>query len=98
MVPPKSSTGIQKAFMKTIIQSLRILFVLTLLTGIIYPLAITGVANVLFPAAAEGSVVIVDTKIAGSNLLAQKFEAAKYFWPRPSAADYATVASSAANK
>jgi K+-transporting ATPase ATPase C chain len=84
--------------MKTIIQSLRIYIVLTLLTGILYPLAMTGIAQLLFPRQANGSKIIENGKFIGSDLLAQKFESPKYFWPRPSAADYATVASGASNK
>jgi K+-transporting ATPase ATPase C chain len=72
--------------------------VLTLLTGIIYPLAMTGVAQLLFPKQANGSRIIEQGKLVGSDLIAQKFESPKYFWPRPSAADYATVASGASNK
>lgn len=85
-------------FMKTTIQSIRILIVLTILTGIIYPLAVTGFAKVLFPSQANGSLITENGKVIGSELLAQKFEAPKYFWPRPSGADYATVASGATNK
>jgi K+-transporting ATPase ATPase C chain len=84
--------------MKVILQSLRIYIVLTLLTGIIYPLAMTGVAQLLFPRQANGSRIVEQNKLVGSNLIAQKFEDPKYFWPRPSAADYATVASGASNK
>ncbi len=84
--------------MKTILQSLRIYVVLTLLTGIIYPLALTGIAQVLFPRQANGSRIIQQHKLIGSELIAQKFESARYFWPRPSAADYATVPSGASNK
>jgi K+-transporting ATPase ATPase C chain len=84
--------------MKTTIQSLRIYIVLTLLTGIIYPLAMTGVAQILFPKQANGSRVVEQNQLIGSDLIAQKFESPKYFWPRPSSADYATVASGASNK
>ena len=84
--------------MKTIIQSLRIYIVLTLLTGILYPLAMTGVAQLLFPKQANGSRIVENGKLVGSDLLAQKFESQKYFWPRPSAADYSTVPSGASNK
>ncbi len=84
--------------MKTIIQSLRIYIVLTLLTGIIYPLAITGAAQLLFPKQANGSRIIEQNKLVGSDLLAQKFESTRYFWPRPSAGDFATVPSAASNK
>jgi K+-transporting ATPase ATPase C chain len=84
--------------MKVILQSLRIYVVLTLLTGIVYPLAMTGVAQLFFPKQANGSRVIDQNKLVGSDLLAQKFENPKYFWPRPSAADFATLPSGASNK
>jgi K+-transporting ATPase ATPase C chain len=84
--------------MKTIIQSLRIYLVLTLLTGILYPLAMTGVAQLLFPKQANGSRTFENSKLVGSDLLVQKFESPRYFWPRPSSADYATVPSGASNK
>jgi K+-transporting ATPase ATPase C chain len=84
--------------MKVIFQSLRIYLVLTLLTGIVYPLAMTGVAQLFFPKQANGSRVIDQNKLVGSDLLAQKFENPKYFWPRPSAGDFATLPSGASNK
>ena len=84
--------------MKVILQSLRIYVVLTLLTGILYPLAMTGVAQLVFPKQANGSRITEDGKLVGSDLIAQKFESPKYFWPRPSSADYATVPSGASNK
>jgi K+-transporting ATPase ATPase C chain len=84
--------------MKTTLQSLRIYIVLTVLTGVIYPLAITGVAQLFFPKQANGSRIIENGKLIGSDLLVQKFESPKYFWPRPSAADYATLPSGASNK
>lgn len=84
--------------MKITLQSLRIYLVLTLLTGIVYPLAMTGIAQLLFPKQANGSRILEQNKLVGSDLLAQKFESPRYFWPRPSAADYATAASGASNK
>jgi potassium-transporting ATPase KdpC subunit len=84
--------------MKITLQSLRIYLVLTLLTGIVYPLAMTGIAQLFFPKQANGSRILERNKLVGSDLLAQKFESPRYFWPRPSAADYATVASGASNK
>jgi K+-transporting ATPase ATPase C chain len=84
--------------MKTILQSLRIYVVLTLLTGILYPLAMTGVAQLFFPKQANGSRIVENGKLIGSDLIAQKFESPRYFWPRPSGGDYATVASGASNK
>lgn len=75
-----------------LLQSIRALLVLTLITGVIYPLAVTLVGQSLFPVQAQGSLTS-----AGSALLAQKFSQNKYFWPRPSAGDYQTVASAASN-
>ena len=84
--------------MKTTLQSLRIYLVLTLLTGIIYPLAMTGIAQLLFPKQANGSRFVENANLTASELIAQKFESPRYFWPRPSSADYGTVASGASNK
>jgi K+-transporting ATPase ATPase C chain len=58
---------------------------LTLLTGLVYPLAMTGIAGVLFPNQAGGSLVEKDGKVIGSRLLAQAFTSDRYFHPRPSA-------------
>jgi len=84
--------------MKVIVQSLRVLLVLTTLTGIVYPLIVTGIARLAFHDAASGSIVKKADKAIGSALLAQKIESPKYFWPRPSAGGFATVASGASNK
>ena len=70
---------------------------LTVLTGALYPLAVTGISWLFFRDKANGSVVARDGKVVGSSLFAQKFESDRYFWPRPSAADFATVASGASN-
>ncbi|MCX6906930.1 MAG: potassium-transporting ATPase subunit KdpC [Verrucomicrobia bacterium] len=78
-------------------QSIRLTLVFTVLTGVIYPLAITGVAQLAFPRQANGSIIVRDGKATGSALLAQKFENPRYFWPRPSAGDFATVPSGASN-
>ena len=83
--------------MKTIIQSIRALLVFTVLTGALYPLVIT-LAAYAFPAKANGSLITVDGKTVGSTLFAQKTEGPRYFWPRPSGAEFATVASGASNK
>jgi len=84
--------------MKNLFQSLRIYIVLTLLTGIIYPAVMTGIAQLIFPTQANGSRIAQNGKLIGSDLLSQKFESPRYFWPRPSAGDFATVASGASNK
>src|SRR5690242_21719555 len=68
-----------------IVPALRMLVVLTVLTGIAYPLVITGVAQVALPHAANGSLIVVDGKTLGSELIGQPFDDPKYFWSRPSA-------------
>ncbi|QSI78619.1 potassium-transporting ATPase subunit KdpC [Niveibacterium microcysteis] len=57
----------------------------TLITGAIYPAAVTGIARGLFPQQAEGSLAVRDGKPVGSRLIGQSFTSPKYFWPRPSA-------------
>lgn len=84
--------------MKTTLISLRILLVFTLLTGAIYPVLAVVIGRSLFASQAGGSLITTDGKVTGSWLLAQKTENPRYFWPRASAADYATVASGASNK
>jgi K+-transporting ATPase ATPase C chain len=81
-----------------ILASVRALVVLTAITSVAYPLAITGLAQVFFRDTANGSLVTTGNQIVGSSLLAQKFTSPRYFWPRPSAADYGTVASGASNQ
>ena len=66
--------------------ALLITIVFTVLTGILYPLAVTGVAQLAFPHQANGSLVNVNGKDAGSSLIAQNFSKPEYFHPRPSAA------------
>jgi potassium-transporting ATPase KdpC subunit len=60
--------------------------VLTILTGIIYPLAIWAISQTVFPAQANGSLIVAGNKVVGSRLIGQNFSSAKYFQSRPSAA------------
>ena len=82
---------------KLILQSVRHLLLWTVITGLVYPAVITVVAQLAFPKQANGSLVERGTNIVGSALLAQQFTGTNYFWPRPSADTYATVASGASN-
>jgi len=73
---------------------------LTLITGGLYPLVVTGVAQVLFPRQANGSLILLDGKPVGSSLIGQPFDEPKYFWGRPSATSpfpYNAAASSGSN-
>lgn len=70
---------------------------MTILTGIIYPLFITGMAQLVFPAKANGSMVVKNGEIVGSGLIGQKFTSDRYFWPRPSAINYNPVPSGGTN-
>lgn len=63
--------------------ALRALLVLTVLTGILYPLAVTGVAQALFPGKANGSETEADGKVVGSSLIGQQGYSLRYFQPRP---------------
>jgi potassium-transporting ATPase KdpC subunit len=77
--------------------ALKFLMVMTILTGIIYPLLMTGIAQVVFPSKANGSLIMKDGKIIGSELIGQKFDSTIYFWSRPSAIGYNPVPSGASN-
>ncbi|HMK57200.1 MAG TPA: potassium-transporting ATPase subunit KdpC [Dissulfurispiraceae bacterium] len=86
--------------MKTIRPVIVSLFVFTILTGILYPLAVTGIAQLVFPNRANGSLIVRDGKAVGSALIGQPFDDPKYFWGRLSATSpypYNSSASSGSN-
>lgn len=71
--------------MKTFGIAIKIFLVFTILTGVIYPLVVTGIAQVIFPHQANGSLILKDNKIIGSELIGQQFDSTIYFTSRPSA-------------
>jgi K+-transporting ATPase ATPase C chain len=84
-----------------IVPALRMLVVLTVVTGVVYPLVITGIAQIAFPRAANGSLIVANGKTLGSELIGQPFDAPKYFWSRPSSTSpqrYNGAASAASNQ
>ena len=66
--------------------AIRLLLTLSVLTGLMYPLTVTGIAQILLPFQANGSLVVKDGKVIGSRLIGQKFSGPEYFHGRPSAA------------
>lgn len=83
--------------MKTLIRSIKIFIFFTLLTGVIYPVLITGIAQVIFPFKANGSLVIKDNKAIGSVLIGQNSDSSIYFSTRPSAVSYNLLPSGGSN-
>ena len=80
--------------------AISVTIVLMLVTGLAYPLLVTGIAQLVFPRQANGSLVAGDGRVVGSRLIGQQFSQARYFHPRPSAAGagYDPLASGGTNK
>jgi K+-transporting ATPase ATPase C chain len=86
--------------MKQLIIALRVTLVFAILTGVAYPLVVTGLSRVIFPHQSDGSLIQRDGKIVGSELIGQKFTRPEYFQGRPSAAGndgYDSLASGGSN-
>jgi potassium-transporting ATPase KdpC subunit len=80
--------------------ALTMLVLFTIVTGVLYPLAVTGIAQIAFPAQANGSVIIINDVLIGSQLVGQPFDDPSYFWTRPSSTGpfpYNAAASSGSN-
>jgi potassium-transporting ATPase KdpC subunit len=82
---------------KTIIISIKIFLFFTVLTGVVYPLLVTGIAQAVFSEKANGSLIVKDNKIIGSELIGQQFDTNKYFTSRPSAISYNPLPSGGSN-
>jgi K+-transporting ATPase ATPase C chain len=82
-----------------LVAAIRMLLALTVLTGVLYPLAVTGIAQLVFPNQARGSLIVRDGRVVGSSLIGQPFSANRYFWSRPSATSpaYNPMASTGSN-
>ncbi len=82
---------------KAILPAIYLTLSMTFVTGIIYPLFITAVSQLIFPGRADGSLVKVDGSVVGSKLIGQHFTGDRYFWSRPSSTDYNALPSGASN-
>ncbi len=77
--------------------ALSYLFFITLITGLLYPLAVTLLANLIFPEKSKGSLIMEGNVVRGSMLIGQEFKADKFFHGRPSCSSYDTMGSGASN-
>lgn len=78
-------------------RSIRFTIVFAILLGFVYPLVVTGIGNLLFPFQAQGSMVQLNGRVVGSDLIAQAVTNPGLFWPRPSAVNYAANGSAGSN-
>lgn len=83
--------------MKNIITAIKLFIGFSILLGLVYPLAVTGIAQATMKDKANGSLVKIDGKVVGSSLIGQKFDKPEYFSSRPSAVDYNASSSGASN-
>ena len=93
---------VKEIFVNTLLRPAVSLFVLlSVVTGLLYPGVVTGVAQLAFPTAARGSLILKDSKLVGSELIGQNFTEPRYFWGRPSATSphpYNAASSSGSNQ
>jgi len=82
---------------KQLFTAFKYLLVMIILTGVIYPVLMTGIARLIFPSKSNGSMITMDGKVIGSELIGQKFDDNRYFWSRPSATSYNAVPSGGSN-
>jgi len=77
--------------------AIKMIFLLTIITGLVYPLVVTGLSQIFFLKRANGSLIEQEGIIIGSELIGQKFDSSAYFWSRPSAIDYNPLPSGGSN-
>ena len=80
-----------------ILKSVKVLLLFTIITGVIYPLVITAIGQIILPFKSNGSLISLNNKVIGSELIAQKFENDKYFQSRPSVTDFTSTPSGGSN-
>jgi len=83
--PDQFLEGELRMFLKSLRTSVIAILLFTVLTGFVYPLLVTGIAQIIFPGKANGSMITKGGKVVGSELIGQPFSSPKYFWSRPSA-------------
>src|SRR4030042_5244140 len=82
---------------KQILVSIKIFLLFSLIAGIIYPLFVTALANLMFKDKADGSLIKKNDQVIGSSLIGQAFDSSAYFWSRPSAIGYNPLPSGGSN-